>query len=141
MRSDSEALAQIASDVAEIKAAVNKGQSRQESEPCRTDLTPEAAREVIEQWRKEREFRADLPPQRLRDVWTEWEERHSGLTDFRGDLYRGTFHDGTRDQWRPMTQLGYFKDPGLWHFRPHGATWEHVERLAQEREAQDLRKL
>ena len=137
MRSDSEVLAQIASDVAEIKAAVNKGQSRHaESEPCRADLTPEAAREVVERWRKEREFRADLPPQRLRDVWTEWEERHSGLTDFRGNLYRGTFLDGTRDQWRPMTQLGGFKDPGLWHFRPHNTTWTHVERLAQEREAQ-----
>lgn len=56
MRSDSEALAQIASDVAEIKAAVNKGQSRQESEPCRADLTPEAAREVVERWR----IKADL---------------------------------------------------------------------------------
>ena len=135
MRSDSEVLTQIASDVAEIKAAVNKGQScHAESEPCRADLTPEAARGVVERWRKEREFRADLPPRRLRDVWAAWEERHCGLTDFRGDLYRGTFSNGARDQWRPMTQLGGFKDP---YFRPHGTTWTHVERLAQEREAQE----
>lgn len=132
MRSDSEALAQIASDVAEIKAAVKKGQSlHAESEPCRADLTPEAACDVVERWRKEREFRADLPPRRLRDVWPEWEERHCGLTEFRGDLYRGTFSNGDRDQWRRMTQLGGFKDP---YFRPHNATWTHVERLAQERE-------
>lgn len=131
MRSDSEVLSQIASDVAEIKAAVNSDQKRRtEPERC-ADLTPESACMVIERWRKDRGFRANLPPRLLRDVWMEWEERDCGLIDFRGDLYRGTFVDGTRDQWRSMTQLGGFKSPGLWYFRPHGATWEHVERLAQ----------
>ena len=114
MRSDSEVLAQIASDVAEIKAAVfGKGQAQ---EP----------------------FRAGLPPERLRKVWAEWEEKDSGLVDFRGNEYRGTMGDGTRDQrWRPMAELGGFADRNLWAFRPHGATWTHVERLAQEREAQE----
>lgn len=97
-------------------------------------ITPEAACRVVERWRKEREFRADLPPQRLRDAWTDWEERDSGLIDFRGDLYRGQFPDGTRDRWRPMAELGGFKDPGLWYFRPHGTTWAEVERLAHERD-------
>lgn len=114
MRSDSEVLAQIASDVAEIKAAVfGKGQAQ---EP----------------------FRAGLPPERLRKVWAEWEEKGSGLIDFRGDKFRGTFGDGSRDhRWRPMAELGGFADAALWAFRPHGTTWTHVERLAQEREAQE----
>lgn len=80
-------------------------------------------------------YRAGLPPERLRKVWAEWEEKDSGLVDFRGDEYRGTMGDGTRDQrWRPMAELGGFADRNLWALRPHGATWAEVEAKANEAE-------
>lgn len=80
-------------------------------------------------------YRAGLPPERLRTAWAQWEEKDSGLVDFRGNEYRGTMGDGTRDQrWRPMAELGGFADRNLWAFRPHGATWARVEAMADEAE-------
>ena len=76
-------------------------------------------------------YRDGLPPEHLRAVWEAWEERESGLTDFRGTTYRGTFYSGKRAEWRPMAEITTWFDgsPG-WAFRPVGATWAEVEALA-----------
>ena len=84
-------------------------------------------------------YRAGLPPERLRKVWAEWEEKDSGLVDFRGNEYRGTMGDGSRDwRWRPMAELGGFADVKLWAFRPHSATWARVEAMADAAEKPTL---
>lgn len=76
-------------------------------------------------------FRDGLPPEHLRAVWEAWEERDSGLTDFRGTEYKGSFVDGKRDKWRPMTEITtWFDGSSCWAFRPVGATWAEVEALA-----------
>jgi hypothetical protein len=93
------------------------------------------ALEPAQEQPKPEPYRAGLPPERLRTAWAQWEEKDSGLVDFRGNEYRGTMGDGTRDQrWRPMAELGGFADRNLWAFRPHGATWARVEAMADEAE-------
>lgn len=97
------------------------------------------ALEPAQEQPKPEPYRAGLPPERLRKVWAEWEEKDSGLVDFRGNEYRGTMGDGSRDwRWRPMAELGGFADVKLWAFRPHSATWARVEAMADAAEKPTL---
>lgn len=80
-------------------------------------------------------FRAGLPPERLRKVWAEWEKQaeqvgqHGFLVRFfgeRGERYEFAKYPGHHD---PVDAV-----PWNGSYRPRGATWAHVEAMADEAE-------
>ena len=81
-------------------------------------------------------FIPGLPDKRLREVWAEWEDKEGDVATFKGDRYRYS-------SWPSSDADQLIGDGAEWSsqypLRPHGATWEHVKRLAEKKESGPLK--
>ena len=81
-------------------------------------------------------FVPGLPPLRLREVWAEWEDDDGDVVTFKGERYRYS-------SWPSSDADQLIGDGSEWSsqnpLRPHGATWEHVKRLAEKKESGPLK--
>ena len=81
-------------------------------------------------------FIPGLPDKRLREVWAEWEDKEGDVATFKGDRYRYS-------SWPSSDADQLIGDGSEWSsqypLRPHGATWEHVKRLAEKKESGPLK--
>ena len=92
--------------------------------------------QVLVNGKPEDPFVPGLPPLRLREVWAEWEDKEGDVATFKGERYRYSSwpssdadqHIGDGSEWSSQYPL-----------RPHGATWEHVKRLAEKKESGPLK--
>ena len=84
----------------------------------------------------EEPFVPGLPPLRLREVWAEWEDKEGDVATFKGERYRYS-------SWPSSDADQLIGDGSEWSsqypLRPHGATWEHVKRLAEKKESGPLK--
>ena len=84
----------------------------------------------------EEPFVPGLPPLRLREVWAEWEDKEGDVATFKGERYRYA-------SWPSSDADQLIGDGSEWSsqypLRPHGATWEHVKRLAEKKESGPLK--
>ena len=81
-------------------------------------------------------FIPGLPDKRLREVWAEWEDKEGDVATFKGERYRYS-------SWPSSDADQLIGDGSEWSsqypLRPHGATWEHVKRLAEKKESGPLK--